>query len=264
MSDIKLYFMSTGTMQTKVQFIKMNQGMNDDYEIPIPFYLLTHPKGHTLIDGGNAVEVVNDAEGYWGKEVMQHYKPVMTLEDGCVAQIERLGVDPADIRFVLQSHLHIDHTGGVGRFPNATHIVQRIEYEYAFTPDWFSASGYCRKDFDREGLKWHFLEGETDDFFDVYGDGVLTTVFTPGHSVGHQSILIRLPEAGPMLLTIDAAYTTDHWNRHALPGLLTSAKQAVRSVEKLRFLAEKTGAKVITGHDPIEWHEFKKAPAFYC
>lgn len=263
MSDIKLYFLSTGTLKTKVQYIKMNQGMDDDYEIPVPFFLLTHPKGHAIIDGGNAVEVATDAEGYWGKDILKIYQPVMTQDDGCVAQIKKLGINPQDIRYVVQSHLHIDHSGAIGRFPNATHIIQRNEYEYAFTPDWFASAGYCRKDFDRPGLKWHFLNGNEDDYFDLYEDGVLTTIFTPGHSVGHQSVLIRLPESGPMLLTIDASYTTDHWERKALPGFLTSAKESVRSVEKLRFVAEKTGAKVITGHDPIEWDSFNKAPGFY-
>lgn len=86
--------------------------------------------------------------------------------------------------------------------PLITHIVQRCEYEYAFTPDWFAAGGYIRKDFDRPGLKWQFLNGTSDDFYDVYGDGVLTTIFTPGH----QSFLVRLPNTEPMILTIDAAY----------------------------------------------------------
>ncbi|OCA52926.1 AttM family quorum-quenching N-acyl homoserine lactonase [Photorhabdus namnaonensis] len=262
MSDIRLYMLQTGTIKCKVHYIKMNQGNGADYEIPIPFFLLTHPNGHTLIDGGNAVEAATDPKGYWGN-ITKAYWPVMREDEGCVAQVKKLGIDPADIRYVVQSHLHLDHTGAIGRFPNATHIVQRREYEYAYTPDWFSAGGYIRKDFDRPGLKWEFLDGERNDMFDVYGDGALKTVFTPGHSPGHQSLLVTLPNSGSLLLTIDAAYTLDHWEERALPGFLTSTTETVRSVQKLRHLAKRTNAIVVTGHDPDAWPTFRKAPEYY-
>ncbi|WP_181150172.1 AttM family quorum-quenching N-acyl homoserine lactonase [Photorhabdus hindustanensis] len=262
MSDIRLYMLQTGTIKCKVHYIKMNQGNGADYEIPIPFFLLTHPDGHTLIDGGNAVEAATDPKGYWGN-ITKAYWPVMREDEGCVAQVKKLGIDPADIRYVVQSHLHLDHTGAIGRFPNATHIVQRREYEYAYTPDWFSAGGYIRKDFDRPGLKWEFLDGERNDMFDVYGDGTLKTVFTPGHSPGHQSLLVTLPNSGSLLLTIDAAYTLDHWEERALPGFLTSTTETVRSVQKLRHLAKRTNAIVVTGHDPDAWPTFRKAPEYY-
>ncbi|WP_192903222.1 AttM family quorum-quenching N-acyl homoserine lactonase [Photorhabdus khanii] len=262
MSDIRLYMLQTGSIKCKVHNIKMNQGNGADYEIPVPFFLLTHPKGHTLIDGGNAVEIATDPEGYWGA-ITKVYRPVMCEDEGCVAQVKKLGIDPADIRYVVQSHLHLDHTGAIGRFPNATHIVQRLEYEYAYTPDWFAVGGYIRKDFDRPGLKWEFLDGESNDFFDVYGDGVLKTVFTPGHSPGHQSLLVTLPNSGSLLLTVDAAYTLDHWEERALPGFLTSTIETVRSVQKLRHLAERKNAIVVTGHDPDVWPTFRKAPEYY-
>ncbi|MFD0706295.1 AttM family quorum-quenching N-acyl homoserine lactonase [Photorhabdus akhurstii] len=262
MSDIRLYMLQTGTIKCKVHNIKMNQGNGADYEIPIPFFLLTHPNGHTLIDGGNAVETATDPKGYWGN-ITKAYWPVMREDEGCVAQVKKLGIDPADIRYVVQSHLHLDHTGAIGRFPNATHIVQRREYEYAYTPDWFSAGGYIRKDFDRPGLKWEFLDGERNDMFDVYGDGTLKTIFTPGHSPGHQSLLVTLPNSGSLLLTIDAAYTLDHWEERALPGFLTSATETVRSVQKLQHLAKRTNAIVVTGHDPDAWPTFRKAPEYY-
>lgn len=262
MSEIRLYMLQSGSLKCKVHNIKMNQGDGADYEIPVPFFLITHPKGHTIIDGGNAVEVARDPRGHWG-DICDVYYPVMEESEGCVAQLRALGIEPGEVKYVLQSHLHLDHTGAIGRFPNATHIVQRCEYEYAFTPDWFAAGGYIRKDFDRPGLKWQFLNAASDDFYDVYGDGVLTTVFTPGHAPGHQSFLVRLPDTPAIILTIDAAYTVDHWENRALPGFLTSTVDAVRSVEKLRVLAEKEKAIVVTGHDPDAWKHFKKAPDFY-
>jgi len=262
MSDIRLYMLQSGSLKCKVHNIKMNQGGGADYQIPVPFFLLTHPDGHTIIDGGNAVETAQDPRGYWG-DITDVYWPVMREDEGCVAQLAKLGIKAEDVRYVLQSHLHLDHTGAVGRFPNATHIVQRREYEYAFTPDWFAAGGYIRKDFDRPNLKWQFLDGEHTDLYDIYGDGTLKTIFTPGHSPGHQSMLVTLPNSGAIMLTIDAAYTTDHWEEKALPGFMSSAVEAVRSVQKMRAIAERTRSLVVTGHDPDAWSTFRHAPEYY-
>ena len=95
------------------------------------------------------------------------------------------------------------------------------------------------------------------------GDGSIVLVWTPGHAPGHQSVLITLPRSGRVLLTVDAAYTMDHWEEKALPGFLVSAVDAARSVRKLRALADKTDALVVTGHDPDAWPRFRHAPAFY-
>ena len=262
MADIRLYMLQTGILRCKVHNVKMNQGLGEPFEIPVPWYLITHPKGNIVIDGGNAVESATDPRGYWGG-ISDVYWPVMTAEEGCLNQVRGLNFAPESIRFVLQSHLHLDHTGAIGRFPDATHVVQRAEYEYAYTPDWFAAGGYIRKDFDRPGLSWQYLSGEGSDYYDLYGDGSIVLVYSPGHSPGHQSFLITLPKTGPVLLTADAAYTTDHWEERALPGFLASAVDTVRSVRKLKALAAKTDAMVVLGHDPDSWPNFQHGAAFY-
>jgi N-acyl homoserine lactone hydrolase len=262
MTNLRLYMFQSGSLKCKLHNIKMNQGLNEPYEIPVPWFLIQHPKGNIVIDGGNAVECVRDPHAYWGS-ITDVYYPVMTEEQGCVNELARLGIDPGSISFVLFSHLHLDHTGAAGRFPEALHIVQRAEYDYAFTPDWFASAGYIRKDFDRPGLRWHFLEGTATDHYDLFGDGTVKMIFTPGHSPGHQTFLINLPKSGPILLTIDAAYTLDHWNEKALPGFLASTVDTVRSVRKLHQVARQTGAQIVTGHDPDAWPKFTKAPGYY-
>jgi len=257
-SGIELHMFQTGTLKTKLKYIKMNQG-DTDFEIPVPWFLIKHPSGNIVIDGGNAVEAAIDKRGHWGA-VVDAYDPVMGVEENCVDQLKSAGVDPHSVRYVLQSHLHLDHTGAIGHFPNAQIICQRAEYEYAFKPHWFSAGAYIRADFDRPGLNWKFLGGEFTDNFDLFGDGVIKMIFTPGHAPGHQSFLVTLPRTGPVLLTIDAAYTQDHWDNKALPGLVVSSSDAANSVEKLRRIASDTNAMVVTGHDPDNWKTFRKAP----
>lgn len=257
-SDIALYMFQTGTLKTKVKYIKMNQG-EEDYEIPVPWFLIKHPAGNVVIDGGNAVEAAIDKRAHWG-DVVDAYDPIMDVSENCVDQCRSVGVDPHSVRYVLQSHLHLDHTGAIGHFPNAQIICQRQEYEYAFKPHWFSDAAYIRADFGRPGLNWKLLGGVYTDNFDLFGDGSIRTIFTPGHAPGHQSFLVTLPRTGPMLLTVDAAYTLDHWENKALPGLVVSSADAADSVEKLRRIASDTNAVVVTGHDPENWETFKKAP----
>lgn len=257
-SGIELHMFQTGTLRTKTKFIKMNQG-EEPLEIPVPWFLLKHPQGNVVIDGGNAIEAAIDKRGHWGA-VVDAYDPIMQVSENVVDQLKMVGVSPGDVRFVVQSHLHLDHTGAIGRFPKATTIVQRAEYEYAHKPHWFSAGAYIRADFDRPGINWKFLGGDYTDNYDLFGDGVLRMIFTPGHSPGHMSFLVTLPKTGPVLLTIDAAYTMDHWENKALPGLVVSSGKAADSVAKLRAIAKDTGAMVVTGHDPDAWAAFRKAP----
>ncbi|WP_428030017.1 AttM family quorum-quenching N-acyl homoserine lactonase [Ancylobacter sp.] len=257
--DIRLYFFQTGRIRQKEVDIKLGYGQ-EDFFTPIPWFFITHPRGNVVIDGGTAVEAALDPEGHWG-ELTNKYYPLMDPEDGCVNRLKQAGFDPADVKYVIHSHLHLDHTGACGNFPNAKHIVQRREYEWAFSADWYMKLGYVMKDILKPGIQWEFLEDE--DGFDLYGDGVIQTYQSPGHSPGHQSIMVRLPNSGPILLAIDAAYTFEHWNDKCLPGALTSAIEVAASVRKLRRLAERENAMVVPGHDPDSWPSFKKAPHFY-
>ena len=259
---VQLFMFQTGTLRTKLKYIKMNQGDGADYEIPVPWFFIRHPKGNVVIDGGNAAEVAIDARRHWGN-VIDVYVPKMRRDENCVDQLKSIGVRPDEITHVLQSHLHLDHTGAIGRFPNAVHYVQRAEYDYALNPDWFSAGAYIRSDFNKPKLKWQFLEGEKTDDFDLFGDGTVRMIFTPGHAPGHQSFLINLQSTGSVLLCIDAAYTMDHWENRAMPGLVTSSSDAAKSVKKLRTIADQTRALVVTGHDPDHWRTFKHAPSAY-
>jgi N-acyl homoserine lactone hydrolase len=264
MSDIRLYMFECGVLKCQVQNIKMNQGLGDPYEIPVPWFLVTHPRGNVLIDGGNAAECAVDARAHWG-DTCDVYWPEMTAEQACVPQLEKLGIDLGSISFVVQSHLHLDHTGAVAAidsFPNAKVVVRRTEHEYAHAPDWFATGGYIRADYVKDGVDWVMLD-DHEDPYDLYGDGTIKMWRTPGHAPGHQSFEIALTNSGTMLLTVDAAYTMDHWNEQALPGFLASTVDTVRSVRKLHRIAERSNATVVTGHDPDAWPQFKQAPEYY-
>ncbi|MGO9976622.1 MAG: MBL fold metallo-hydrolase [Solirubrobacteraceae bacterium] len=126
----------------------MNQGLGEEYEIPVLWFPIEHPRGLVVIDGGNAAECAEDPVGHWGA-ITDVYWPVMTLEQACVPSLTAAGFDPADVRYALNSHLHLDHTraGSDRPDPKAEVIVTRTEYEYGHAPDWFAAGGYINADY---------------------------------------------------------------------------------------------------------------------
>ena len=258
-NDIRLYFFQTGQIRQKEVDIKLGYSQ-DDFYTPIPWYLIVHPKGNVVIDGGTAVEAAHDPEGWWGETTKKYY-PIMDPDEGCVNSLAKIGMKPDDVKYVLHSHLHLDHTGACGNFPKATHLVQRAEIDWAYSADWFMQGGYIKNDLYKDNITWDVMEDE--DEYDLFRDGSVLTFQTPGHTPGHQSILVNLPNSGPILLAIDAAYTMDHWEQKCLPGALTSAREAAASVRKLRRIAEMEGAMVVPGHDMETWKQFKKAPIEY-
>ena len=89
MSNIRLYMLAAGTLRCKVHNIKLNQGLNEPYEIPVPWFLITHPRGNVVIDGGTPVECATDPRGYWGN-IVDVYWPVIQEQEGCLNQLRRL------------------------------------------------------------------------------------------------------------------------------------------------------------------------------
>ncbi len=227
-------------------------------EVPVPFFLIRHPQGEVLVDGGNPLAVARDPHAHWGA-LADHFEVRMTEGQHCAAQLWQLGVGPGSVGHIVQTHLHIDHTGALGHFPRATVVVHASELEAARAAEDPLATGYVRADYDRPELRWQLAEGE----LDLFGDGKIRLLETPGHSAGHMSLLLALEETGPVLLTADAADNRAQWDGHEHPRALFSREAAARSLERLRDLARQTGALLVLGHDPDVWSQLRRAPAFY-
>jgi glyoxylase-like metal-dependent hydrolase (beta-lactamase superfamily II) len=260
---VKLYLFQCGVLKSWKHLFTMGRGVGQSFEVPVPFFLIDHPKGKLLFDTGNALGVARDKIGHWGAAVVAAYDPIMTEDDYAVRQLARLGLGPEEITHVVLSHLHLDHAGAVGEFRHAVHYAQRAEMHYAYVPDFFQAGAYIRADFDKPHLRWRLLEGQREDFFDVFGDGSVQIVFTPGHTPGHQSLLLHLEKWGPTLLTGDSVYTQEILHEDVLPGLVYSPADAVASIRKTRELQQLRGVRIITGHDPLAWQTLAKAPGYY-
>ena len=242
-------------------------GAPDGHELidtPVTWFVVTHPRGNVLVDGGNAPEVAVDAKAHWGK-ITDNSTPIFAAEDAVLPSLRRTGFDPASFRWIVQSHLHIDHTGAlavIGEFPNAQVLVTRTEHEFVHDPPSIAAMGYCQADYVKPGIDWVLLE-ETEDGYDLFGDGSFRCWRTPGHCPGHQSFEVRTGSGAAYMLTIDAAFTLDHLHERVFPGFFMDAVESERSVRKLRRLAGRSGAMLIAGHDPVQWPGLEKAPGYY-
>lgn len=260
---MKMYAFECGILKSQKHLFVAGKGLGEPFDVPVPFFYIEHPKGKVLFDTGNSLEVAKDKIKHWGAGLVAAYDPIMTEDQWAINQLAKIGVKPEDITDVVFSHLHLDHAGCCGLFPNARYYVQRRELEWAYTADFYQKAAYIRADMDKPYLNWEVLEGNDQDFYDLFGDGKLQILFTPGHTPGHQSLLVRLDNTGPLLLTGDSVYTTEIIDEDNLPGLVWSPHDAVVSVKKMRYLRRVHGVKIITGHDPIAWKTMKQAPEYY-
>jgi N-acyl homoserine lactone hydrolase len=167
------------------------------------------------------------------------------------AQLAELGVKPADVAFVAVSHTHGDHIGNVDMFPSATLLIQKAEVDFAFAPD-------KPPPFER-ARPMRMLEGD----LDVFGDGSVTLISTPGHTPGHQSLLVHLPKTGWVLLSGDAAHFRDNYDNRGVPSMNTSAEQTLVSLQRIAGLLADKHAQLWINHDLAQSLTQKHSPEFY-
>lgn len=256
---IQLYVLLCGYEILQKSASTRGEGERFVLAVPISAYLLGTRSGFVLIDAGFDASLLTDAAE---RERVQSVRgvyaplppPVVLPEHGLLQQLRRVGVRPEEVREVVLSHLHLDHTGNLKHFRHARISVQRAELEYARSdaaPDSFVRSDYAGD------FNWHLLEGDTE-----LSPG-LTALATPGHTPGHQSFRLTLPRTGGVILTADAGDLSENFARERLPGDLTDEAAALASIRRLKEEAERTGATLFLGHDPAFIQTVRLCPEFY-
>ena len=218
-----------------------------DRNVPFVCYLVQTGDGqNVLIDSGLPENVPAPAE-----------RPALVIEKDVVEQLAQLGLRPADIHLLICTHFDGDHAGRLSAFTNAELIVQRQHYELA-------RSGYprfaaVRSQWDHPDLRYRLVEG------DVELLPGLELIETSGHVPGHQSVLVRLPETGPVLLTIDAVPARSAFTPGRQAGRMDEDEEMLRaSTQKLLDLVQREQVSlVVFGHDGEQWQTLKKAPEAY-
>ena len=222
--------------------------------IGIQGYLIQTQDGtNILVDTGFPAWYVDDLEGASLEDNLDSFGRVLKLDKENLppAQLARIGLNPADIDLLVMTHTDIDHVGGIADFPQATIVIGQAERALE-RPRYFG---------DHSPIPWPMDVN----YLIVDGDTILcpgvALLETPGHSPGHLSLLVRLPETGIVLLIGDAISRPAELEE-GFGGAWNEA-QARASAERLMSIAEREQAMVIYGHDPDQWPTLRKAPKFY-
>jgi N-acyl homoserine lactone hydrolase len=229
-------------------------------QVRIPYfaYLVEHPDGLVLFDSGAHPDLIDEPAKRLGAAA-EAFEVVMEKGDDIVSQLDAVGVSPGEVAHVAHSHLHYDHAGGVEFFPDATFYVQERELQFAYWPPVYQREVYLKADFDHD-VAWMELDG----VHDVFGDGKVVLFPTPGHTAGHQSMLVRLPGRS-VILVADAAYLPRNMELNALPALLWSPDAMVASWRVIRKWERRENAELIFTHDLDFERKTKLAPSeFYA
>jgi glyoxylase-like metal-dependent hydrolase (beta-lactamase superfamily II) len=221
--------------------------------VPVPSYLIEHPRGTAVFDAGLHPDTALDAAGRLGvlaKVFQVHLAPDQNVR----SRIAALGRDPDRVALLVNSHLHFDHAGGNALLPGARIVVQRREWEAARQPEAAAKNFFDPKDFDT-GQDVMVVDGE----HDLFGDGSVVCLPTHGHTPGHQSLRVRLA-SGDVVLAADACYLKRTLDRMHLPPFAHDAEAMRESLRRLGELRAR-GARIFYGHDPEFWRTVPQAPA---
>jgi glyoxylase-like metal-dependent hydrolase (beta-lactamase superfamily II) len=222
--------------------------------------LIDHPgAGPILVDTGLHASVATNPRDNLGALGARMYDIWMRPDQALPVQLEALGVDPLSVRTVVMTHLHYDHASGVAQFPEATFVVSAAEWRAA--SEGGPRQGYRPRQFDH-ALDWRTIDYEHADVdsyatfgrsVDLLGDGSIRLVFTPGHTHGHQSLVLRLHDR-ELLLTGDAAYRRQAIDDDELPVFFADEHRYRRSLGEIRrYLQHTPNAVVVCGHDADGW-----------
>lgn len=248
---VRLYAFECGRLEIPKAFLL--EGAKGKITVPIPSYLIVHPKGCVLFDSGLNLATQSDPESYITPVGMHFNKFHFQPGEEISARLESIDVSPDGVDLIVNSHLHYDHAGGNALLPNADILVQAPEWEYACgRPD--DDVGYRKVDFET-GQKVRLVKGE----HDLFGDGSVVTIPTYGHTPGHQSLRVRT-EKGEFVLCGDACYLRHALDQDHLPGVLFDRELALQAFALFRRL-EAAGAHILFGHDPEFWKTVPQAPA---
>jgi glyoxylase-like metal-dependent hydrolase (beta-lactamase superfamily II) len=231
--------------------------------LPIPCFLVEHPgAGPLLVDTGFHPSVLDGVRPNLGALAPLLYRVRTTPEQQLAAQLERCGIALADVKTVVMTHLHIDHASAVSELPDATFVLDRREWAAAHTRG-ATLQGYARRQFDlpRDWRTIDYDDVRIDAYatfgrsIDLFGDGSVRLLSTPGHTHGHQSLLLRLRERS-LLLVGDAAFTRRAFAGEELPLVVADTHLYRRSLGEIRrFLAQEPDTLAIPGHDAAAWAE---------
>jgi N-acyl homoserine lactone hydrolase len=253
MKGIKVYILRNGIITDMPKEMLISTGAPVDPEdvvrLPVQSYLIDHPEGYLMYDTGHSRE-----ERYF-TPTEEKDRPAWRVpeEDELPNQLKRLGVAFEDVKYVICSHLHIDHTGYLEYFTNSEIIASDAEFSHMAKMHALGKLDYpfVNADFEewlRVGLNWRLIEPDVQEFQLL--EGIKVFNFGPGHSYGMLGVLVELDKTGNIIIISDAAYCSENMGPPIrLPGFIVDKEGYIQTAERIMRLVERYNAEIWYGHD---------------
>lgn len=246
MGATRVRLLDSGTLVIDQSHITWNIGCGTPVRFPVYSVLIEHPDGLFMFDTGYDLDLVN--------EMLAFELPQQNPEQTIAGQLAKCGFAATDVDAVINSHLHFDHCGGNRHLTNATTYLHRDELRQARTPEPFERLGYADRGYDHPGATFALLEGDVE-----FAKGI-HLFHTPGHTVGHYSMLVELEGSRPLLFMADVSYTPAAYAADMQAGFHNNPVDGVRSIRRIKRLAKEWDAQVIFTHDMDVFRTYSLAP----
>lgn len=261
MNKIQLYIFHTGKVcvdraiplqeKNPLALTGLFRSKNKQMILPVSAYLIKHPKGNILIDTGWDTKYAHEKPKQWFGMVNQISSPLLKETEGIDSKLRAVGVEPRDVAHVFISHMDFDHTSGLRLVRDAADIRTSAEewracnkFSFRYIDTW---SGIC------DVKPFSYSDTGIGPFgrsYDVFGDGSVLLVHTPGHSYGLFSVSINGTD-GYLVLGNDAAYLAENFEKRVLPGFSVNNEWCKKSLDWLIGCKNDPKCKgVFVNHDP--------------
>ena len=256
-SSLKLYVFECGRLRfDTVERFSIEDSETDVRELVVPCYVVDHPDGRLLWDGGLPSAIADDAdkddEGWNGNARLDR-----TLAEQ-LADYE-LGFDLSSLDYMAFSHIHYDHVGVANEIRGATWLVQQGDYDVAFNdPATIPAV--------QPELLVNLREADrivVDGDYDVFGDGRVRLLAAPGHTPGHQVLFLDLMETGPLVLSGDLYHFRLSREDRRVPVFNVNSEMSLESMEKVENFVSEQDATFWIEHELALFETLRTAPQFY-
>ena len=252
--ELRLYALDCGRAKAADMGFLSDTGEYDGKPgtFAVPCFLIRHPEGVLLWDTGLSDKM---AESKGGVDIDggTHMDVSATL----AGQLKALGLAPADVTYVAFSHFHFDHTGNANLFAASTWILNQAELSWALSspaPIAVDASLFSAY----KSAKTQMIDGD----HDVFGDGAVRILKAPGHTPGHQALLLKLKKAGSVILSGDLYHLRANRQHRRVPSFNTERADTLASMDRIERIVKNTKGRLVVQHDPEDFKVLPKFPAY--
>jgi N-acyl homoserine lactone hydrolase len=257
----RLYVFDCGTLEGDPARFNFKREEMATTDMSVACYLVVHPKGTLMWDTGAVpdTEVKSENQRIRYHIVLSNSERYVTLAKSLKRQLAETGYAPGDITYLAMSHYHYDHTANANEFANATWLVRQVERDAMLAdkpPDLVQRSTFDAL----RNSKTVIIK--TDDY-DVFGDASVVIKWAPGHTPGHQMLLVKLARTGPVLLSGDLYHYPEERTLDRVPTFDVDPALTRRTRRAIDAFLKKSGAQLWIQHDFRANAALKKAPAFY-